>query len=81
MEKYLLRPDQGSNDTGSIDKRWYTVSSDESDTPLLTLSVWPSSTLPYCWENDAAKTALELVLRDGWELWQAAYATPLPSKT
>jgi hypothetical protein len=72
MEQNILKPTLNSNNSDSLGRRWYTVSSDEGAATFFA-TIWPSSTLPYCYENDAAQTALQDLLKDGWDVWQAAY--------
>jgi hypothetical protein len=52
----------------TLDPRWYTISDvGEARNP------WPSSTLPYCFENDDARNQLAGILLSGWKIWQTAY--------
>lgn len=54
-------------------KRWYTV--EPSNEPQFNPTTWPDSTLPYCFEDDNARTQLEHIIESAWNIWQAALVT------
>lgn len=51
-------------------KRWYTVI--PSDGPSFNPTTWPDSTLPYCFEDDNARTQLAHIIESAWNVWQAS---------
>ncbi|OBT40325.1 hypothetical protein VE00_08475 [Pseudogymnoascus sp. WSF 3629] len=51
-------------------KRWYTVIA--SDGPSFNPTTWPDSTLPYCFEDDNARTQLAHIIESAWNVWQAS---------
>ncbi|KFY41183.1 hypothetical protein V495_05036 [Pseudogymnoascus sp. VKM F-4514 (FW-929)] len=53
-----------------IMKRYYTVI--PVDGPSYNPTTWPDSTLPYCFENDNARTQLEHLIESAWKIWQAS---------
>ena len=61
------------DDGNSLARRWYTAEVDDGP-PTTWPTTWPQGTLPYCWANDAAESALETLVKTAWNRWQATYA-------
>ncbi|KFY76623.1 hypothetical protein V498_09543 [Pseudogymnoascus sp. VKM F-4517 (FW-2822)] len=50
-------------------KRYYAVLPVENSYDPTT---WPDSTLPFCFEDDNARTQLEHIIKSAWKIWQAS---------
>lgn len=61
--------EDSSNNSSTLRPRWYTVSTTAGS---LYGTIWPDSTLPYCFEDDNARTQLAGLLISGWKIWQDA---------
>jgi hypothetical protein len=57
-------------DADGLVKRYYTV--ETGDGTGAYPSTWPDSTLPYCFEDDNARTQLAKIVESGWKVWQSA---------
>ncbi|OBT68025.1 hypothetical protein VE03_01472 [Pseudogymnoascus sp. 23342-1-I1] len=51
-------------------KRYYAVIPVEGSS--FNPTTWPDSTMPYCFEDDNARTQLEHIIKSAWKIWQAS---------